>query len=252
MDRVLFKSTFHLIKFEFRQITRIFPNMFFSAFFPLLLLLVFGSLYGNEPSPAFYGFGTIDILTPSYVGMIIAVNSLVHLPLSIAFYREVKVLKRFMATPINPIQVLISQYVVYFIISILSSIILIFMSFMVFDLEFHGKIAYFIFYFIVSSLSMSSIGFFITSLTSKTKTCGALSNFIYFPMIFLSGASFATELMPPNMEQISKFIPLTYSVNLLKEAWIGNITRAHGTNIMLLLGIFIVFLAASTITFRWE
>lgn len=252
MDKVLIRSTAQLVKFEFRQITRIFPNMFFSAFFPLLLLLVFGSLYGNEPSDNFYGFGTIDILTPSYVGMIIAVNSLVHLPLSVSFYRELKVLKRFMATPINPIQVLISQYVVYFIISVLSSILLITMSFIVFDLEFHGNPIYFMIYFMVSSLSMSAIGFFITSLTSKTKTCSAISNFIYFPMIFLSGASFATELMPPNMEYISKFIPLTYSVNLLKESWIGNISSDHRINVFLLLGIFIVFIAASTITFRWE
>lgn len=252
MDRVIVRSTVQLVKFEFRQITRIFPNMFFSAFFPLLLLLVFGSLYGNEPSEGFYGFGTIDILTPSYVGMIIAVNSLVHLPLSISFYRELKVLKRFMATPINPIQVLISQYVVYFIISVLSSIILITMSFVVFGLKFHGNLLYFILYFVVSSLSMSAIGFFVTSLTSKTKTCSAISNFIYFPMIFLSGASFATELMPQNMEYISKFIPLTYSVNLLKESWIGNISVDHRTNVFLLLGIFVVFIAASTITFKWE
>lgn len=252
MDRVILKSTTQLIKFEFRQITRIFPNMFFSAFFPLLLLLVFGSLYGNEPSQDFYGFGSIDILTPSYVGMIIAVNSLVHLPLSISFYRELKVLKRFMATPINPIQVLISQYVVYFIISVLSSIILITISFWVFKLEFHGSVPHFMLYFSISSLSMSAIGFFITSLTSKTKTCNAISNFIYFPMIFLSGASFATELMPSNMEYISKFIPLTYSVNLLKDSWIGNISSDHRVNIFLLLGIFIVFIAASTITFKWE
>lgn len=252
MDRVMIRSTVQLIKFEFRQITRIFPNMFFSAFFPLLLLLVFGSLYGNDPSAEFYGYGTIDILTPSYVGMIIAVNSLVHLPMSISFYREGKVLKRFMATPINPIQVLISQYVVYLIISIMSSIILIVSSVIVFRLKFYGNIPMFMIYFLVSSLSMSSIGFFITSLTSKTKTCNALSNFIYFPMIFLSGASFATELMPPNMEYISRFIPLTYSVNLLKEAWIGSISNEHLVNVLLLMGIFIVCIAASTITFKWE
>lgn len=252
MNSVTIKSTLQLIKFEFRQITRIFPNMFFSIFFPLLLLIVFGTLYGNNHSKDFYGYGTIDVLTPSYVGMIIAVNSIVHLPLSVSFYKEVKVLKRFMATPINPIQVLISQYVVYLIISILSSILLIFISFLVFDLSFHGNILSFIGFFLLSSLSMSSIGLFITSLTSTTKTCNVLSNFIYFPMIFLSGASFATELMPPNMINISKYFPLTYSINLLKQSWLGLDIYNVALNVLTLLGIFLVCISASTITFKWE
>ena len=71
-------------------------------------------------------------------------------------------------------------------------------------------------------------------------------------MIFLSGASFATELMPADMEYISEFIPLTYSVNLLKGAWIGAVSQADLTSIMLLSVIFVVCIAASTITFKWE
>ncbi len=248
----MLRSTLQLIKFEFRQITRLFPNLFFSVVFPLLLLLVFGSLYGNEPSDIFYGYGSVDILTPSYIANIIAVNSLTNLPLSISFYREIKVLKRYRATPINPVQVLISQFIVYFILSAVSSVILIIISYMAFDLRFEGNIFLFIVYFVLSAVSMSSLGLLLSSLTRTSKSCIALSNFVYFPMIFLSGASFATELMPEGMMEISAFVPLTYSVNLLKSEWLNLDIANVLMSVLILIGITIVSIAISTITFRWE
>ncbi|MDO5708450.1 MAG: ABC transporter permease [Andreesenia angusta] len=248
----MIKSTLQMIRFEFRQVTRLFPNIFFSVVFPLLLLLVFGSLYGNNPNKIFYGYGSVDILTPSYIGNIIAVNSLNNLPLSISFYREIKVLKRYRATPINPVQLLISQFIVYFILSIVSSIILISISHLTFGLRFEGNIFLFALYFILSSISMSSIGLLISSLTSSSKICIAFSNIVYFPMIFLSGASFATELMPEGMMEISAFVPLTYCVNLLKSAWLGLPLANILYSILILIGITILSIAISTITFKWD
>lgn len=248
----MLKSTLQLIKFEFRQITRLFPNLFFSVVFPLILLLVFGSLYGNSPNEIFYGYGSVDILTPSYIANIIAVNSLINFPLSISFYREIKVLKRYRATPINPVQVLISQFIVYFILSAISSIILILISYFIFDLKFNGNIFLFLIYFVLSSISMSSIGLLVTGITKSTKSCIAISNFVYFPMIFLSGASFATELMPKGMSEISAFIPLTYSVNLLKHAWLDLNINNILLSILILIGVSVISIAISTITFRWE
>lgn len=246
------KSTIQLVKFEFRQVSRLFPNLFFSVLFPLFLLIVFGNVYGNEPSEVFHGFGSVDILTPSYLANIIAVNSLTNLPLSIVFYKEIKVLKRYRATPLNPAQVLIAQFIVYFILSIISSAILIVMSALLFDLRFDGNVPLLILYFILSSVSMSSVGLLISSIARTSKECIAVSNFIYFPMIFLSGASFASEIMPEKMSEISNFIPLTYSVRLLKEAWLGINFGDTLMSIAILLIITIISIAVSSVTFKWD
>ena len=39
---------------------------FFTLLFPPLLLLLFGSIYGNEPTPMFGGRGTVDVSLPAY------------------------------------------------------------------------------------------------------------------------------------------------------------------------------------------
>ena len=80
---------------ELKIATRNFIYMFFSFAFPPLLLLLFGSMYGNQPSEFFGGYGAVDILVPSYIPMILAVSGLMGLPLQLAMYRHNKVLKRF-------------------------------------------------------------------------------------------------------------------------------------------------------------
>ena len=49
---------------------------FFTLAFPLMMLFLFGSIYGNEPTPMFGGRGTIDISVPSYTAMIVATTGL--------------------------------------------------------------------------------------------------------------------------------------------------------------------------------
>ena len=119
-------------------------------------------------------------------------------------------------------------------------------------MSFHGSIPKFLLYFMLSSVSMSSIGLLLSSLTATAKGCTALSNFIYFPMLFLSGASFAKELMPEGMVEVSKFVPLTYCVDLLKSAWLDLDIYNNLLYTLILLGITIVSIAISTITFKWE
>ena len=102
---------------------------------------MFGGIYGNEPVEFFGGHGTIDVTVPSYFCMIIAVTGLMSLPLTVAQYRERKILKRFMATPINPSGILISQVIVNFIMTVLGMVVLIVVGKIVFDLHFLGGIA---------------------------------------------------------------------------------------------------------------
>jgi ABC-2 type transport system permease protein len=75
---------------------------------------------------------------------------------------------------------------------------------------------------------------------------------ILYPMLFLSGAGFPRELLPESIIKISKFLPLTYVVNLLRGFWIGEGWDKHVVNVIVLTGILIVGVAISYITFKWE
>ena len=44
---------------------------FFTLAFPLMMLFIFGSIYGNEPIDFFDGRGSVDVSVPAYMAMII-------------------------------------------------------------------------------------------------------------------------------------------------------------------------------------
>jgi ABC-2 type transport system permease protein len=247
MNRIIMIS-----KIEFKLLTRNFLNVFFALIFPLMMLLLFGSMYGNKPSDFYNGYGAMDVSIPGYIGMIIAVTGLMTLPLTIAQYRERKILKRFAATPINPIDILISQMVVNFILTILGILLLVVVGKIAFNLHFMGNVFIAISSFLLITLCIFSIGLLIASLSSNSKSANAISYIVYFPMLFLSGATMPLEMMPKGVLYVSKALPLTYGVELFKGVWLGKGISNYILDIIVLFLVLVLCTLISIKTFKWE
>ena len=65
--------------------------------------MLFGSIFGNTPTPMFGGRGTIDVSMPNYTGLILATVALMNIPITTSSYRELGILRRFRATPMRPL-----------------------------------------------------------------------------------------------------------------------------------------------------
>ena len=68
--------------------TREYIALFFSVLFCPMLLLIFGMVYGNEPSPMMGGNGTVDVMLPSFAGLIFAGTGFISMPVAVASCRE--------------------------------------------------------------------------------------------------------------------------------------------------------------------
>ncbi len=100
--------------------------------------------------------------------------------------------------------------------------------------------------------SIFSIGLFIAGFTSNAKAALAISYVVYFPMLFLSGATIPIEIMPSAVVTISKILPLTYGVQLLKGLWFGGNFGDYLLEFGVFAAIFVVFTGLAMKTFRWE
>ena len=67
------KSLWKMTWMESKLFLREPVGAFFTLVFPLMMLFLFGTLYGHEPTEYFKGRGTVDISVPAYTAMIIAV-----------------------------------------------------------------------------------------------------------------------------------------------------------------------------------
>ena len=240
-----------ILRFEARRLFRNFVPVFFALAFPVMMLLIFGGIYGNKPSAQFNGRGVVDSSVPAYLVLVVCVTGLMSFPLGLAEYRDRGVLKRFRSTPASASSFLLAQGVVNLVLSLIGACLLVVVGFLVFGLHRPQQVAMAVLVLLAVTLAMYSIGAVIAALARTERAATAVANLIYFPMIFLSGATIPTQIFPPAMRTISDFIPSTYGVKLLQHVWLG----AHTNVLVDSLVILVTTVLGSTIAaraFRWE
>jgi ABC-2 type transport system permease protein len=225
---------------------------FFTVFFPLILLFIFGIIYGNNPNPFFGGRGSVDVSTPAYLAMIIGSTGLLSIAIAVSSYREKGVLRRYRATPLRPAAVLAAEVAVHYLMTLLGGVLLIVAARLLYGLRFEGHAGEVFFGFTLSCMSFFSVGFLLASVARTARTAYVLGMVLYFPNLFLSGATIPKETFPKALRAASRFIPLTHVVNLLQGLWFGNSLGKHLPEIAVLIGLLVIGAAVSAMTFRWE
>ncbi len=103
-----------------------------------------------------------------------------------------------------------------------------------------------------STLSILSIGFLLASLVPTARFAQPVASLVLYPMILLSGLFFPVDGLPASLQMVSRVIPLTYAVSLLKGIWTGDSWLAHGADVGALVIVAAVFTGLSARFFRWE
>ena len=224
----------------------------FTVVFPLMMLFVFGGVYGNKPSDYFGGYGMVDVSVPAWTGLIIATTGFLSLAISVATYRERGVLRRLRLTPVRPQAILGAQIAVLLFMNGMGMCLLVIAAKLLFGLRFQGNILSVAGGFALGSLSIFAIGFFLAGIAPSARAAQAIGMILFYPMIFLSGATIPLEAMTGAIRQYAKVLPLTHVVTLLRGLWIGDSWGQHLTEVAVLSGILVVGVALSAWAFRWE
>ncbi len=225
---------------------------FFTLGFPLMILFLFGSIWGNKPAKEFSGFGFVDMSVPGYTAVIIASTGLIAVAVSMASYREKGILRRLRATPLRPHTVLGAQVMVFFALTALGMVLLIIAGLLVFGLRFAGNVLSVFAGFSLSTLSFFSMGFILAGLMPTARTAQIVAMVLFYPMIFLSGAFIPWKILPKTMQKFAQVLPLTHVVTLLKGLWMGHGWAEHLKEVGILAGLLVVCVIVSAKTFRWE
>ncbi len=225
---------------------------FFTIFYAPMVLLLFGAIYGNKPTPLFGGRGTMDVTVPSYIGLIIVTVGFIGLPISTAAARESGVLRRFRTTPLHPLAYIVSDILSYLLMTMLGVLLLILTGQLVFHIRFEGNILSVLAGFLLGTTAFFALGYLIAGLAPTARIAQTIGMVLAFPMMFLSGASIPLEVLPAKVQAVSRYIPLTHIVRLMKGLWFGEAWSQHWTEVAVLAGCLLVGGMLAARTFRWE
>jgi ABC-2 type transport system permease protein len=244
----------NLMWVQFKLYLREPAAFFFTLAFPLLCLLLFGAIYGNDPAPAFWGrpIGTVDASVPAYIGLIIGTIALMNIPIETAANRDSGALRRFRATPLRPVTYLVASVAVYFLLALLGVAILVVVGKLVFDLKMAGSWPAVLGGFTLSALAFFATGYVLASVARTARMAQTLGMAIFFPLIFLSGAGMPVQMLPAGLQQFSKLLPLSYVVKLMQGLWFGDGWSTVAVPVAVLCGLLLVGVGLSAVWFRWE
>lgn len=225
---------------------------FFTVAFAPMLLVLFGSIYGNAPQSVFGGRGSVDVSVPAYMGVIIVTVGLISIPIGTAIERERGILRRYRATPLSPLSYIAADVLSHFLMTALGALLLVVIGKALYNVRVEGEPLAIVAAFMLGTLAFSAAGYFLGSVAPDGRVAQTAGMILAYPMMFLSGSTIPLENLPDNVRHFATVIPLTHVVTLLRGVWAGDALAAHTTEIAILSALLIFGGALAARTFRWE
>ena len=215
-----------------------------------LVLLVLNASDGNTPNARLGGAGTIDVMMAGYLVYVMSTSALMGLAETLADYRDRGILRRLRITPLRPWQILTSHALTHLAMSVIGVVLLIGVGAAIADLSLPRSIGATVLALTLSACAMISLGFLLGAVLPTVRTTQAVAAAIYFPAIFLSGALFPRETLPSFAQRIGDFLPMTYAVRSIREAWtVGSVDLVA---LGILSGTAVGLVLVAVRMFRWE
>jgi len=221
---------------------------FFSFLFPILLLVLIGSVYGDEPIE---GVSAPTFLLIGLLGYGVSANAFAALAITLVIRREAGLLKRVRGTPLGPgtyLAAVIGSTVVVIALEVVSQL---FLGVYLLDADWPERPLYFVFAIGLGAAAFAALGIAVTTAVRTAEGSSAVVNAIYLPMAFISGVFFSTEEMPAFLQAISEVLPLTYFVDLIRASFVeGESFEPSAIAAVVVWGL--VGLVVALRGFRWE
>ena len=104
----------------------------------------------------------------------------------------------------------------------------------------------------LGAFAFFALGYALVGLVPSARAVVVIGNVVLYPLMIFSGAMVPLEVMPETVRNVSRYLPLTHLVALLRGLWFGEGWGDFLTEVAVLAGLGIVGTLIVAWTFRWE
>lgn len=188
----------------------------------------------------------------SLVAVGICCSAFMSIPIVIVDYRDKKILKHFYCSPCSPAWILGADTLCSAIMAGISAILVSTVAVFGFGYRMEGNALHFAGAWLLTLVSMFSIGLMIASLCRTVKSMNVVTSLVYFPMLLLSGATIPYELFPKGLQRVADVMPLTQGIKMMKAVSMGGALNSSIYIVILLVLITAICGIIALKAFRWE
>jgi len=252
-------ATVQLVLHEFRYDQKTFwrnpASVFFTVLLPVMFLLIFATIFGNDTLEGLGGIETTTYYVPAIVTLAVVSATMQSLAISLTVDRENGLLKRTRGTPLPSWVFIAGRVGNSIVVSVLSLIVVSIIGWAVYgvDIPFERAPAVLV-TLVVGAASFCCLGFAITAAIPSEDAAAPITNVALLPLYFLSGVFIPETEIPSGVLHFADLFPIRHFFEAFFTAWDPLTTGAgfEWGNLAIVAAWGVAGLAIAVRTFRWE
>jgi len=245
------REMFSMIELELRRLSHDRTELYTRAIQPILWLAVYGTVMSHVKAIPTDGIPYLDYITPGVLLQSTIFVSVFY-GLTIVWERETGILKKLLVAPASRYATVIGRSIASGVRAIFQVLIIIPVALLI-GVDFLFNPLYFIISIIIIffvSGGFAAISILIASIMKTRERFMGIGQALIMPLFFVSNSLYPINLMPPILQYLAIFNPLTYAVDAVRGLMIsGDITNLLPD--IAAIAIFdVIMFAAASISFR--
>lgn len=210
-------------------------------------------LFQAVPTPVqAEGLTNVDFIMPGILAMALMQLGLFG-SLRLVSLREQRILRNLGVTPLNRTHLVTSEITVRLCMGLAQTVLITLLSRLVFDITIVSSLILIWSIALFGAAVFTSLGYMVVSFVRSEEAGAGVIQVIQFPMMFLSGLFFPTEILPGFLQPVTKVIPLTYLADALRLTMVGDASVPPLSLNLLVLAAWLIGCFLITILFwKWE
>jgi imidazolonepropionase-like amidohydrolase/ABC-type multidrug transport system permease subunit len=224
--------------------------LFYSYMFPMVFFFVFAQVFHAGASPGAMAQVIAMVLIIGVLG-----NGFFGAGIRTVLDRETNVLRRFKVAPISAGPIIVASMISGLVAYLPTLFLFLIFGRVIYQTPFPHNFLSLVFFLSIGLLSFRAMGMIIAAVVNSQQEATILVQFLYLPMLFLSGATFPTSIMPEWVQSIANFLPATYLFRGLRAILLEGGSALESQNLISALCLVVataVSLFVGIKLFRWE
>lgn len=218
LSKTLVRKTLSATKYSLLSFRRNPAATFFTIAFPILFLVLLGSIFGDEITDSGATVATFQV--PAILALSLVSATFVNIAMGQVFRREDGQLKRLRGTPMPPLAYIGGQLLASFAIVAFMTVLVIVLGRLMFGVVFNwNTVGIFAVSLLLGSLAFSALGLAITTIIPSQDAAPAITNAAVFPLYFVSDVFIITDGDGGFISTIGNIFPVRPLVQSLQDSF---------------------------------
>jgi ABC-2 type transport system permease protein len=192
-----------------------------------------------------------DFVLMGLIGLALMNGSVQGIAITMANYREDKILKRITTTPLKTWKFVMAEVLSRLVLNVFQISLILAIGVFFFHAHLYGSIALLYVFALLGGLLFQSIGFMVASIAKSTDAAQGMAVAITIPMMFLAGVFFPIDTLPKWLFSIVQYLPLAPLLRMIRQIGLEAASPfTNPINIVIVLAWIVVTLLISSFRFK--